>query len=240
MDCDQARQELSARLDGEDDPSQRAAVDAHLQRCPGCRTWFDDAAAVTRLARIGLPVPATGVPDTVLDAAPGPGRARLATGLRLTLGLLGAAQLLLAVAQTVPGKAAHVSGHVDGASGTHLLHESAAWNLAVGIGFLLIAWRRSRPAGVLPLLSAFVAALLVLSAGDLFSAAVGWDRIASHLILAVGYLIVVALSLPALAGDPPPGTSGRRTGKELADESWTASWVRRRTTGSAGHRRDAA
>src|SRR5262245_7042908 len=37
MDCDQALALLSARLDGELDAADAAALDAHLRDCPGCR-----------------------------------------------------------------------------------------------------------------------------------------------------------------------------------------------------------
>jgi len=60
VDCAGCRAELSARLDGADDPRVLARVDAHLAGCPACARWLDDAAAVTRLARLGLAVPAPG------------------------------------------------------------------------------------------------------------------------------------------------------------------------------------
>ena len=209
MGCEQCREALSARLDGEDDPAGRVAVDAHVRGCAGCRQWLQDATAVTRLARIGLPLPAPGVPESVLDAAPGPGRSRAVAVLRLTLGGLAAAQLLLAVAQIAnpANGATAMTGHTQGASGNHLLHESAAWNIAVGVGFLVIAWRRARPAGQLPVLTAFVAALALLSAGDLVTAEVSWSRLASHLLLVAGYILVVVLSRPGMSLDTPPGPS---------------------------------
>jgi Putative zinc-finger len=45
--CEQCREALSARLDGEDDPDERAEVDTHLAECDECRRWVDEAAAVT-------------------------------------------------------------------------------------------------------------------------------------------------------------------------------------------------
>lgn len=220
MGCERYREALSARLDGEDGPAGRVDVDAHLAACPACRQWYADAAAVTRLARIGLAVAGRGVSDQVLDAVPG--RARhvrgLLTGLRLLLGVLGVAQLLLAVAQVA--LPAHgmtmgggMSGTAQGATGGHLLHESAAWNFALGVGFLLIAWRRRPPAGLVPVLTAFLAALTLLTADDLITAAVGWSRIASHLLVLTGYLVVVLLSRAGGRLDTPPGAS-------RPDRSW--------------------
>jgi hypothetical protein len=87
----------------------------------------------------------------------------------------------------------------------HLVDESAAWNLAVGAAYLFIAWRRSRPTAVLPVLTAFVAVLAVISAGDVASGAVGVARLATHAPLLAGYLIVLLMTRPGLAFDRPPG-----------------------------------
>ena len=49
----------------------------------------------------------------------------------------------------------------------HVWNESAAWNVAVGAGYLFIALRRTRPVGLVPMLTAFVGMLLLLSVNDL-------------------------------------------------------------------------
>jgi predicted anti-sigma-YlaC factor YlaD len=177
-----------------------------------CRQWQVDAAAVTRLARVGVAVPAAGVPASVLDAMPGRGRARLVGAMRIALGVLGAGQMLLTVVQTALSGmgGSMVAGRMDGAGAAHLLHESAAWNLAVGAGFILIAWRRHRPGGgVVPILTAFLAALTLMSLDDLISGTVSWSRLASHLLLVAGYVLVVVLSRPGIWPETPP-TSGYR------------------------------
>jgi predicted anti-sigma-YlaC factor YlaD len=212
MDCEKCRESLSARLDGEDRISQGGAVDAHLQWCAACRDWFDTAARVTRLARIGLTLPSPGVPTSVLDAAPGPRRTRLAIAMRLALGLIGAAQILYAIAQIAGStmgtmSIAAMSASVQGATPDHLLHESAAWNIGVGVAFLLISGKFARPASVVAILTAFVAALTLLTVSDLTTGEVSWGRVASHLLLLIGYLIVVTLSRPSISMHEPP--SGR-------------------------------
>lgn len=52
MDCDRAREAISARIDGEDPGLPDDAVDAHLTRCAACQSWRQAAYAVTRRARI--------------------------------------------------------------------------------------------------------------------------------------------------------------------------------------------
>jgi predicted anti-sigma-YlaC factor YlaD len=204
--CEQCREELSARLDGEDDPAQRPAVDAHVSGCEECQRWSDDAAAVTRLIRMS--VVTAGPPairETVLDAAPGPGRSRVAGGLRIALGVLGAAQFALGMAQVSAVSAAGHDHAGVGVSSAHLWHESAAWNVALGAGFGWIAVRRSRPSGLVPLLTAFVGLLILLSANDYWMGQVDGSRLFSHGLIVAGYLIVVALTRPSFDfGEPPP------------------------------------
>ncbi|MFD6563255.1 zf-HC2 domain-containing protein [Micromonospora profundi] len=213
MGCEQWREVLSAQLDGEETAAERAAAQGHLDGCADCRAWFTAAAAVTRRVRTRL---VTDVPDrtaAILAAAaatPPPrrswwrrltGRGPLVGGLRAALGLLGAVQLVLGLAQVGRGAAAD---HLHPA-GQHLWHESAAWNVAVGAGFLFVAVRRSPPAGLLPMLSAFVGTLLLLSVNDLATGSVGGERLVSHGFLVVGYLITVLLSRPGLRpGGPSP------------------------------------
>jgi predicted anti-sigma-YlaC factor YlaD len=200
--CEHYRESLSARLDGEDDPAERAATDAHLAGCAACRRWFDAAATVTRLARTG-PVPQqVQVSDDVLAAAPGRGRHRLVRVLRVALGVLGVGQFLLGAAQ-IGGVAAAQHLHT-GANPDHLWHESAAWNVAVGAGFAWIALRRTRASGIIPTLTAFVAALTLLTASDVMAGRVDLDRVLSHAFIVVGYAIVLVLSRAAREPGEPP------------------------------------
>lgn len=212
MRCDQWREVLSARLDGEETPEERDGVDAHLATCPECSEWWDTAGDITRLARTSPASLIPPVPDTVLDAVPGRWRARLATALHVVLGTLGALQLGLGMVQ-VSGSTTATNylhtGHLTDA--THLWHESASWNLAIGAGFLWIATRRGRPTGALPILTAFVAALLLLSAADLIAGRVDPARLVSHAFLVTGYAVIVALTRPALDFGQPPTGPHRRT-----------------------------
>ena len=48
MECDVAREALSARLDGERQHVPAGRVDAHLESCADCRTWLAEAAELAR------------------------------------------------------------------------------------------------------------------------------------------------------------------------------------------------
>ena len=214
---------LSAQMDGEDDPADRPLVDEHLAGCAGCRQWLDRAATVNRLTRTSI---ATGVPDlsaAILAASPiSPPRRRLVTTGRLYVALagVGAVQLILGLTQVGGGASgAHVHTGLDATPG-HLWHESAAWNVAVGAGFLFLALRRSRPSGLVPMLTAFVGTLLLLSVNDLSAARVDATRLVSHGFVFAGYLLVIALSRTTTPAEPPGArASGWRA--DFTDESVT-------------------
>jgi predicted anti-sigma-YlaC factor YlaD len=207
MACERWREMLSAQLDGEDDPADRTRVEEHLAGCPGCRQWLDRAATVNRLTRTGVGAPVPDLTGTILAAAPGPSpkrRGRVVAALFLALAFVGAVQLILGLAQVGGSDTGdHVHGSL-GAGGGHLWHESAAWNVAVGAGYLFLALRRSRPAGLVPMLSAFVGMLLVLSVNDLTAARVDGTRLVSHGFVILGYILVVALSRIAGGTAMPP------------------------------------
>jgi predicted anti-sigma-YlaC factor YlaD len=229
------REALSARLDGEEFAVEWAGsdggrglgatgphaalspadVDAHLDTCAACHDWFEDAAFITRLARVDAGAPsAGGIPDSVLDATPRPTRARLANLLRVILALLGAGQILLAITQ--------LTGPMGAGDATlmHMTHEFTAWNAAIGASFLFIAWRRTRPAALLPLLTAFVGVLTVLSVDDIAHREVSAGRLGTHALLIAGYVVVVAMSRPSLSFDAPPGVRQRtqRSAWRLRDQ----------------------
>ncbi|ASW54835.1 zf-HC2 domain-containing protein [Plantactinospora sp. KBS50] len=133
---------------------------------------------------------------------------RVVLTLRGLLGLLGVLQLVLGLVQAgTPTGGQHTGTLTPG----HLWHESAAWNVAVGAGFLFVAVRRTPPAGLVPMLTAFVGTLALLSANDLITGRVGVARLVSHGFLLAGYAVVVALSRPRLHPDGPPA-SGRGNG----------------------------
>lgn len=201
---------LSARLDGEDDPAERTRVDEHLAGCPGCREWLERAATVNRLTRTGV---APRVPDLsaeIVAALPRESRyarasGRLASALFVALAFLGAVQIILGLDQIAGGGTSdHVHAGLDATPG-HLWHESAAWNVALGAGYLFIALRRHRPTSLVPMLTAFVAMLLLLSVNDLSGDRVDGSRLVSHGFVILGYLLVVALSRVTAGPAAPPG-----------------------------------
>ncbi len=210
---------LSAQLDGEDDSADAALVDEHLAGCAGCRNWLEQAATVNRLTRTGVSFPGPALTESILAGLPVglPRSARPLTGSRLArrrllsatvlylaLAAVGTVQLILGLSQIGGGMAGeHVHAGLDAAPG-HLWHESAAWNVALGAGYLFVALRRTRPAGLMPMLTAFVGMLLVLSVNDLTGDRVDGTRLVSHGFVILGYLLIATLSkIPGGFATPP-------------------------------------
>ncbi|WP_233226107.1 zf-HC2 domain-containing protein [Amycolatopsis sp. CA-126428] len=183
MRCEECREALSARLDGEAEP---ASPDEHLASCAACREWF---AGADRLRRAMLLRPAPPVPDltaAILERTPAPSGE--GWGWRIALAVVAIAQLGLAFAQLLGTAHAH-----DGVPLVHLGHESGAWNLAVGIGLLTAALRPKTAGGQLPLLTGFVGVLLGLSAGDLATGQVAVSRVTTHVLVVLGLALLYAV-----------------------------------------------
>jgi len=219
--CERYREALSARLDGEETPEERVATDRHLAGCVACRAWLDSAAALNRLARTSLVTAPPGIDERVLDAAPGPRTARSGRVLWAALGVVGVAQFVLGAAQIAGiGTVGHPHGlqAVFGGGPDHLWHESAAWNVALGAGFAWIALRRTRPQGLLPTLTAFVAVLTLLSTSDVIMGRVDTGRLLSHGFILAGYLLVLGLSRRYHHPGEPPERHGRRPGWRVTFE----------------------
>ncbi|ODU01833.1 MAG: hypothetical protein ABS81_19630 [Pseudonocardia sp. SCN 72-86] len=194
MDCSTCREALSARLDGEDRPGEATATDAHLAGCGACREFHDRTARITRLTRTRLVTSgATELdPTTVPDVVPDRPRVDV---LHALLAAAGVAQLALGVTGLLDAAGAgHHGGVLGGAALAHLGHESAAWNVAVGVGFLVVALRRTRPAGSLvATLGAFTAVLLATSGVDVLAGRVETGRLAGHTVLVVGLVLMLVL-----------------------------------------------
>jgi predicted anti-sigma-YlaC factor YlaD len=245
MKCTDCREQLSARLDGEDDPRASTVVDRHLDACAACLQWYDDAARVTRLARTSVAQPTPDLVETVLAHAPAPRRFRPRTALRVALTLVGISQLVLGAMQIF-----HKATAVDameqaaidpgGTSVAHFWHEGAAWNIALGVGFLWIV-RRRQARGMLPTLSAFVLLLVLLSGIDIVVGRVDDTRLSSHVLVLVGYALVLAL----VAAEPGGGgfvPRARPTLPRSDDEADVAApaerWPDRTKTPACDARRD--
>jgi predicted anti-sigma-YlaC factor YlaD len=202
--CAQCREAASARLDGEPIGASALSLDAHLASCVDCARWWDAAVALSRQLRVGS-VEVPDLTEQILANVPMP-RARRTwpdVTARTILALTGAVQMVVAL----PGL---FGSSIDIRMGEHAAHESAAWNLALGIAFLSVTFAPKRVIGLLPMLTAFVAVLLTLSIADVISGDVAVGRLGTHTGIVIGLLAAWVLRLRDRRTPEAPRGRGQR------------------------------
>ncbi|WP_134731939.1 zf-HC2 domain-containing protein [Amycolatopsis nivea] len=188
VSCEIFCEALSARLDGEAGPLSEPQVDQHLETCAACRSWYERSATLRRALLVRSAPEVPDLTGRILAETPAPPREKW--GLRVALGLVGLVQCGLAFAQLLGMDNAHSGG---GFMEGHLINESAAWNLAVGVGLLWAALRTRAAAGQLPMITGFVIVLAVLTTSDLIGDRVTVARVLSHVFLVVGLALLYAV-----------------------------------------------
>lgn len=181
--CATYREALSAELDGEQAPVETAL---HVASCASCAEWARSVPSVLRPLRMR---PADEAPDlteriltAILGTVPRP-----SLGLTLTW----AALMAIAIAQAVVGVLLLVG---PAQSGPHASAESGAWNFAVGIALATAALRPRVAYAVLPMVASLVAVLAYASLRDLAAGEVTGQRVLSHLLIALGLVLVAVLA----------------------------------------------
>ncbi len=177
IDCGVWREAISARLDGEDPGRSAAEIDRHLLGCSGCSAFAQAIQRHPSPSAVWGPTRPLSLTDTGRWLAP-------ARFLLLVLGVVEVCVALLALVEV---------------SGDHGVREAAALELAIGVGFVMVAARPHWAPGMAPV--ALVAAALVLWSAlpDLVGGATGLIAESHHLLevtsaLAVAYLARAANS----------------------------------------------
>jgi predicted anti-sigma-YlaC factor YlaD len=201
MECDSAREAISARIDGEDPGVPDGALEAHLAGCEACQGWQQRAHVMTRRARLGGPFLDRDLTSRVLAAIP-PVRARRRLRLAMRAALLVAALGQLAV--TVP---LLILGH-DHEAGTHAAHELGSFDLALAIAFAVGAIRPALSAGLAWTCGIAAAGLAGTAIADLIGGqTIGADE-AQHLIAVAGAMLLLWQARTADTGIAGAGTAG--------------------------------
>lgn len=205
MDCDVAREALSARIDGEREPVPAARVDEHLSTCDQCSAWYARAVEQTQqLRRLA------GRSQVAAVAAPSPApasrliRPAVDTWLRWTLAVVGVLQVALAAAQAFGVNVGTSDAGHHAMMGGHLLNESTAWSAALGVVMIVAAARPTAAAGLAGVLAVFTAILTAYVVSDAISGAVSLDRILSHLPVLAGTVLALLLWRKTGASGPEP------------------------------------
>jgi len=201
MECDRAREAISARIDGEDSGIPDDVLAAHLAGCADCRSWEQRAHVVTRRARLGGAFLDRDLTERVLAAVPPSPTRRLRKITQRT------ALIAVAVAQFAITVPLLILGH-DRDAGVHAAHELGSFDLALAIAFCVGAIR--------PALSAGLAWPCTIAAGSLVGTAIidliggqtiGIDE-AQHLIALAGALLLIWQARTVGTGTAEPQGAG--------------------------------
>lgn len=212
MNCDIAREALSARLDGEPPMCPPEALEEHLAGCVACREWQEAARVVTRRVRL-TPAPdirdrtdeilAAVFADQAGERLEQPRRGRVARLARAGLVAAALAQFVI----IVPA----FTGHAGVGIPPHASRELGAFNLALAAGFLAAAVRPALARGMTLLVGTATAALLLVALVD---SSVGDTTVvaeAPHLIALAGWLLLYGLAWSARCGGRQSADPGGRT-----------------------------
>jgi predicted anti-sigma-YlaC factor YlaD len=187
MRCEDVREVLSARLDGEAPPPglDLAAVDVHLGTCPGCSGFAQAATQHHRAMRIRAAESVPDLTEAILARTAPLHPQPIREWARYALFVVAATQLVLAIPAMLGG---------DGAAGIHATRELAGTDVAVAVGFLWAAWQPRRAAGLLPLALALAGMMLATAVLDVADGDARALAESVHLLdlLGVGFLWALA------------------------------------------------
>jgi len=211
MDCDTAREALSARIDGEREPIPAARVDEHLTGCEPCREWQAAAVEQTQvMRRLAGRSQVAAVRSTSEDGSRRLRRPSV-SWQRWALGAVGVLQVTLAVAQ---GLGANLGVPHPETAG-HVLNESTAWSAALGVAMLVSAIRPVMAGGLTWVLASFIAVLALYEILDTDAGRVSIERPLTHLPIVAGALLALLVwRRDHSRGGPQPD----QTGMAISDE----------------------
>jgi predicted anti-sigma-YlaC factor YlaD len=215
VDCERVREALSARIDNESEPLPRAQVDAHLESCRACVSWYLLASRqADEIRRLAGPV-RSGLGAVTAPTHSWPTRlSAVTTELgslwpRWALGLVGVLQLALGIAQATGASFGMLAHHHGASHGVHLLNESTAWSLALGVVMIAAALRPAAASGLAGVLTVFSIGLTGYMIADAAAGLVTPARVLSHLpVLAGTVLAVLVWRADRRHGEPPSTRMG--------------------------------
>jgi len=170
MDCDSARAAISEAID-ERQPLREPEL-GHLEHCAACRNWQE---AAHRLRRATMHPVTDGEPSVSVSRLP----ERFVLHRWIRFALVWTAVVLIV---------GNIVTMFSAGSGTaiHLERHQAAFDVALGLAFLFVAWRPDRAYGLVPFAVTFAFALSVAAVIDLANGASTFVRESAHLIELAG------------------------------------------------------
>jgi predicted anti-sigma-YlaC factor YlaD len=191
MNCEACREAISALLDNEDPGIDPTLVQAHLATCAACRAETTQASRLQRWLRLR---PAESVPDLTpaILARIGPTEPGLRRGaqreVRIALAVLAG---LVAVLPLPAPLLAEEAG-----APLHLARELGAFQVALAVGLLLVAWQPRRRVQLLPVLAVLSVCPAVIAALDVAGGRTPASAEGHHLVQLAGLGLVWLLAHP--------------------------------------------
>lgn len=195
MRCDQSRDLLSARLDGEATADESAALDRHLARCADCGDLAASMAGLDRMTRL---MPAEPVPDltgAVMAAHAPTVHDPRREAARWSLVVVAVAQLAVALPSLLTG--AH-------GNAVHTTRELGSWSVALAVGLLVAARHPARARGMLPLGVVLVGVLSVGAVIDVVAGSTAGLGESVHLLEVAGVALLWLLAHREEGATAPP------------------------------------
>jgi predicted anti-sigma-YlaC factor YlaD len=198
--CETWREAISALADGEDPGVDRRLLDAHLERCTGCRDYRRRVEVVRSRLRLGEAAPMPDLSRRVVKLnalADRAGRWRL---LRVLLAVVAVEIVVLSVPALIWGEGAATSQH----AARHL----GAFTVAYGAALLVVAVRPARARTVLPVAATLAGALLITAVVDVSEGRVPLLGEALHVPEILSVVLVWLLAAPSWRRLQPAAASG--------------------------------
>lgn len=177
--CEPYRDALSAMADGEVAPVGEQAVRDHVDACDRCTAFAAASDELSRRLRVTRAEPVPDLTASILSAVDTPDVARVRAHfqqMRALLAFAGFAQLVVAVPALV------AAGPVGG----HATREVGIFELALAVGFLVVARLPGRAGGLLPVAAVVALLATATSLADVAAGSTAWAQEVSHLLQVVG------------------------------------------------------
>jgi len=211
--CEDVRVAMSARLDGEEPGLAPEEVDGHVAGCANCTAWLVE---VQRLPRPVLDAPdltgrimAAVAADPIIAADAARRRAaEEAYGRHQVLRIAVAAAAVVQLALALPTL---IGAFLSNELGPHAGREMASFDIAVAVGFLVVAYRPARARAFVPVAIVLAACLAITSGVDIARGVAGPGHEIGHLVAVIQAALLWALSRTgtgARGGVPRPRVAG--------------------------------
>jgi predicted anti-sigma-YlaC factor YlaD len=202
MNCEACREAISALLDNEDPGIDPALVQAHLAHCPACRAATTQASRLQRWLRLRPTEPVPDLTPAILarigPTEPGP-RQGAQREVRIALAVLAGLVAVLPLPLPAPLLADEAGAPL------HLARELGAFQVALAVGLLLVAWQPQRRVQLLPVLAVLSVCPAVIAALDVAGGHTPASAEGHHLVQLAGLGLVWLLAHPPGRARPVAG-----------------------------------